>query len=112
MSDEEAEEAEEAARDNAAAAALAAAGAFAYLSRKQRLGGWRRETLDGRENSSAAVHQPDSPADGGAPGLEMTEGKGKAPQHKNPFAENGGGSGGAGSGGARPTINISASSAV
>lgn len=93
-----------------AAAALAAAGVFAYLSRKQRLGGWRRETLDGREHSPS-VTQPDSPADGGAPGVEMTEGKGKAP-HKNPFAENGSGAGGTGTGGGRTTINISASSAV
>lgn len=102
-----------------AAAALAAAGVLACLSRKNRLGGWRRETLDGRGGPSAAaaaaLHQPDSPADGGAPGVEMTEGKGKA-AHKNPFADNNGSGGGRGTGGGggggRMTIDLTASAAV
>jgi hypothetical protein len=92
-----------------AAAALAAVGVFAYLSRRNRLGGWKRETLDGRGGAENSSHQqPDSPADGGAPGVEMTGGKGKAP-HKNPFADNGGVGGGNGNGGgSRVAIDISA----
>lgn len=92
-----------------AAAALAAVGVAAYLSRRSsRGGGWRRETLDGRVDNSSAV-QPDSPADGGAPGVQMTAGKGKAQQHKNPFADNRSGGGAtSGAGSTRVAIDISA----